>query len=285
MSKDAWQPRRVIEADYRKSLKKLMSCLSNLIAGLEVTTSEAITDALRRYVTLDFFRELARSAARKMVTMLRVDGQRTWREAARKSSRGTEIYRALREEMKGPVGARIHQIVEENAKLISTFPDAIGERVAKSVLEMQQKGIRSTAMAQELARQFPEIAQSRIDLIARTETSKASTALTQARAENMGVDWYIWRTSRDARVRPAHMKMEGVLSRWADPPAPEVLHGEKSVGSYHAGNVYNCRCYPQPLLDMGQVRWPAKVHAGGSIERMTLAEFQRRFGEHRRMAA
>lgn len=241
MGKDAWQPRRVIEADYRKALKKLTSCLSNLISGLEVTTADAIMDALGRYVTLDFFRDLARAAARKMVTMLRVDGAKAWRDAARKSSRGTEIYKALRDEMKGPVGTRVHRIIEENARLISTFSDEIiGHRVAKSVLEMQQKGLRSTAMAQELAKQFPEIAQSRIDLIARTETSKASTALTQARAENMGIDWYVWRTSRDARVRPAHMKMDGVLCRWTDPPAPEVLAGEKSEGSYHAGGIFNC---------------------------------------------
>lgn len=259
----------------------MVSCLSNLVEELGLDDYDSIMAALKRYVTSDFFQGLARAAASRMVTMTRRDGFQTWRQAAAASSQGRKIYRALQEEMKGPIGTRVNQIVEENAKLISTFPEEVSDKVAKFMLGAHQEGLRSSAMAKALAKVFPDIALPRINLIARTETSKASTALIQARSEQLGAEWYIWNTSKDARVRPAHMKMDGVLVRWTDPPAPELLHGQKGEGYYHAGNIYNCRCYPQPLLDFDRVAWPAKVYAGGEVSRMTLSRFESRFGYRR----
>jgi hypothetical protein len=69
--------------------------------------------------------------------------------------------------------------------------------------------------------------------------------------------------------------MAGVLVHWDDPPAPEILAGEKSEGHYDAGDIYNCRCSAEPLLRYDQVAWPAKVYHGGVVRRMTLAQFRR----------
>ena len=115
----------------------------------------------------------------------------------------------------------------------------------------------------------------RARLIARTETSKATTALTQARAEELDLQWYLWRTSEDQRVRVSHRRMNNVIFNWKSPPAPEKLVGEKSTaGRYHAGNIWNCRCYPEPLLRFDQVPWPHKVFVGGAIRPMTLVAFR-----------
>ena len=115
---------------------------------------------------------------------------------------------------------------------------------------------------------------SHIQLIARTETSKTSTALTRARSEELHLPAYVWRTSKDGRVRPSHRLMDGVICFWNDPPAPEALLGIKStLGHYCCGDAPNDRCYPEPLLRLDAVSWPHKVFAGGSIQSMTRAAF------------
>ena len=68
--------------------------------------------------------------------------------------------------------------------------------------------------------------------------------------------------------------MEGVLVCWNDPPSPEKLINEKFVGYYHAGEIYNCRCYPQPIVKLNFVKWPAKVYYQGKIQRMSRKQFE-----------
>ena len=113
-------------------------------------------------------------------------------------------------------------------------------------------------------------------LIARTEVSKTTTALTKARSENLGINWYVWRTVLDGlRVRKSHRIMEGVLVNWNMPPSPEKLAGEKDVGNYHAGNIWNCRCYPEPLISVDDIRWPHKIYINGRIEIISKKEFEK----------
>jgi SPP1 gp7 family putative phage head morphogenesis protein len=277
MTTNNWQPRRGIERAYNKALRGMLKCFQNLIEGLDITDPHEILEALRKYVTTDFFQGLANSAARKMVTGLYHDGAKTWREAARKSTRGRQIYEALLRELQGPMGVRVNHLVRENAQLISTFPESIASQVNRFITEEAYKGRRAEFVAQDLRKQFPDITKGRLHLIARTETAKANTALSQARAEYLDLDWYIWRTSHDARVRDSHHLMEGVLVNWNYPPNPEQLDKEPKIthGPYHAGNIYNCRCFPETVLDLEQVDWPAKVFWAGRIQRMTRAQFGR----------
>ena len=69
--------------------------------------------------------------------------------------------------------------------------------------------------------------------------------------------------------------MEGVLVNWNDPPSPEKLIGEKDVGKYHAGNIWNCRCYSAPLLEIDDVKWPHEVYMNGKIKKMNRKEFEK----------
>ena len=78
--------------------------------------------------------------------------------------------------------------------------------------------------------------------IARTEVSRAQSALTQARAEYVGSEGYVWRTVGDADVRDSHAEMEGKYVRWDSPP--KLSDGTVT----HAGMIYNCRCWAQPIL-------------------------------------
>ena len=71
--------------------------------------------------------------------------------------------------------------------------------------------------------------------------------------------------------------MEGVLVNWNDPPSPEKLVGEKPVGNYHAGNIWNCRCYPEPVVEPDWLPNRVKVYHDGQIEAMGKLQFIERF--------
>jgi SPP1 gp7 family putative phage head morphogenesis protein len=221
-------------------------------------------------------REAALRIARRMVTAVETTNARSWREAARRSLNGQRIYQALRTEMKSPVGERVNELIARNARLIRSLPEEIAQRAARYIAREQQRGKRSSASAQELEARLPEFARSRVSLIARTEVSKAETALTQARAERLGLPCYEWATSEDQRVRASHRALDKVLVAWSDPPSPEQLAGERStLGHYHAGGAPNCRCVALPLISLDEVPWPHKVYEHGRIKWMNRGEFER----------
>lgn len=79
---------------------------------------------------------------------------------------------------------------------------------------------------------------SRANLIARDQTLKLNGAITQTTQQAAGVDRYIWTTSRDERVRKAHIALDKQVFSWAAPPEPG-----------HPGQDYQCRCIAMPILD------------------------------------
>jgi Phage Mu protein F like protein len=229
----------------------------------------------------EFLTRYAAQAATRMITGLLFGNARTWREAAAEAGQGRRIYQALHRDMAGPLGYRVRQLIREQADLISSFPNSIARRaVAAEAAAQYTEGGR----AEPLARTLTTLARPRARLIARTQISKASTALTRARSEELSIPAYVWETSQDARVRDSHKLLQGVIVFWQDAPSPEALaHIHSSLGHYHAGDAPNDRCYPAPLMTLDQVRWPHKVYWGNKIQMMTRVTFQQLYA--RRVAA
>lgn len=273
VNSDLWAPKRRIEQLYQKAL---LDFLRRMQRQIDYQNSpDEILDGLRKVGNSIEFQRYAEATARTITTQLFTDAGRTWRQAAAENSLGRVIQGSLLNELTGPVGGALIDQIRRNAEIIKTLPLDLSKIITRYIQEESQKGRRASEIAQEIQLQFPEKSKARAELIARTETSKTSTALTRARAEEIGVDWYVWRTSEDQRVRDSHKKMAGVLVCWSDPPSPELLAGEKSLGKYHAGEIFNCRCYPEPLINLDQVNWPCKVYTSGSIKMMTRAQFEK----------
>ena len=249
--------------------------LINLVAAGSNDSQEINRIMLGLYMSKSF-RDLADTIATRFITLGNTIDAKTWREAAKGGSRGREIFYFLRQNLKhGNVGNVLEQKIIENAHYIKTLPLNVAQDITKFVQTEAYKGLRASEIAKVLMEKVSSYSEARADLIARTESSKAMTALTEARAKDVGVDWYVWRTADDARVRNSHAHMEGVLCRWDDPPSPEKLVGKRSVGRYNAGNIYNCRCYPRPLITLNNIAWPAKVHVNGEIVKMTREQFEK----------
>lgn len=265
MTSQQWEIPGRIEQDYFRDILEILRRYFDIDRGSgEPVRLLGAPEWLDRY---------AWQAASRMVTGVYTNGARTWRTAARTAGRGDLIYRNLQQELSGAVGRRMRQLISLNAQLIRSLPQRLAARAAATAAERALGGERAEAVIRELP---ASLARSRARLIARTEVGKASTTLTQVRAEDLGAAWYVWETSRDGRVRPAHKFMQGVLVRWNDPASPEQLVRLKNPPApYAPGNIYNCRCYPAPLLRYDQVSWPHKVFYGGSVRWMTLAAFRR----------
>jgi len=214
--------------------------------------------------------------AGRMITATRVDNARNWRQAASISTRGRDIYQALKLQMQGPMGNLIRAQIDYNASLIRSTPIDISIKMTHHIQQEALKGRRAEDIVDDLKVWMPNITKSRANLIARTEVSKASTALTRAQSYELGLRWYVWRTSEDGRVRQSHRNMDGVLIKWTDPPSPEQLARKKyQYGHYQAGEIFNCRCYAEPLVDPDYVKWPHKIYSNGKISWINRKDFER----------
>lgn len=285
MNQPLWMPKRRIEVAFRRAL---LDIAKGIVMRVGETSDPQIIAATLEHLakTPDFIR-LSEAIALKMVTGVFDDTGHTWREAARNNGRGREIYQALQKELLGARGARIRALVKENAALIKTLPKNIAADVTAYVARETMKGRRASDIADEIRMMFPKDTKARAQLIARTQVSMTQTNLVRARAEDLGLDWYVWRAcggnNGDGRTRSSHRHMSGVLVRWSDPPAPEDLFPLRHVdgtpytntlGHYHAGQCPNCRCYPEPVVDLDLLKFPMRVYRSGHIERMPRKRFE-----------
>ena len=300
-------PTKQIETRFMYTLNQLLKTIQEYIFTKSNPTSKGviipqtppqeIIRLLSIYATSSAYKDYCDKLALSITTQVDKVVSKTWRQAAQKAGRGNEIYNAILTDLKTPKGGVFYEIVRANAKLIKTFPNDMAndignflyhnrtaEEAAFYISEQSRQGRRSSDITNDLLKKFPDIAKQRLQLIARTEVSKTQSALTQARALSLGLNWYIWRTSSDARVRSSHEHMEGVLINFNDPPNPEALDtkgrkdkqgNQKSYGNYHAGNIFNCRCYEEVVTNLNYIKFPARVYRYNAIIKMTRAEFER----------
>lgn len=200
------------------------------------------------------------------------DSRKKWEKQS------ANISKYLRIEMeKAPIKGLLKQYMEENVKRIKSVPLNAAKKIEKIVLENLKTGAERAESLTDIVMQIgklPDSMRSRAKLIARTEIAKMSTGLVKARAVSSDINWYVWRSTHDIRVRSSHKLMDKVLVAWDDPASPEELDGAKrSYGHYHPGEIFNCRCYARPLIRISDVEWPAKVYRNGRITMMRKADF------------
>lgn len=268
-----WKTSKRLERNYEKILKVIQNQFFQAISNKN--NANEMINMLKVISRQHSFETYCQEIALKMVTSVYQKTEGNWRKAAEQNTKGREIYEALKKEKNNIIMKNaIQKLIQQNAILIKTLPFDIASDITKYIEKETIKGRRAEELVQEIKIKFPEKTKANAKCIARTEISKAQSALTKTRAEILNIQWYIWRTSQDERVRNAHKHMEGVLVSWKDPPSPEQLSKSKyQYGKYHAGEIFNCRCYAEPIVDIHFVKFPCKVYCHGSIARMTKAEF------------
>lgn len=228
---------------------------------------------ITKVITNEEFLTATRRIAVAMATRSLRANRLAWKQAAAQSG-SRQIFAAIQRELRGHVGMEVERIVIDNARLIRSLPLTLAQHVTRFVAKQQQSGTRAEDIAKALRHAVPRLSKSRAQLISRTEVSKAESALTRARAEDIGIRYYVWATSKDQRVRKSHRKMDGVIVSFNDPPSPEELVGERPVGHYHAGEIWNCRCLELPLASVNEIGWPHKYYHAGRVQVVSRRQFE-----------
>lgn len=144
---------------------------------------------------------------------------------------------------------------EENMSKIKNLPVEMYEELRKGYL--RGKSFRGS----EVEKALYERMGNRAKLIARTESAKVNTALTEVRSRAVGVKAYMWSTSDDQRVRSSHRLINNVMFFWDDKPTflYKAKSGKISEMSGHCGETPNCRCISLPIFELDDIKFPVRV--------------------------
>lgn len=192
--------------------------------------------ALRKYAeSLDVW---AKHASGKIIMDVALRDEQTWLIYAKDMSRG------LRDQIRNSdIGAVYQEMLDRQVGLIKSLPLNAAQRVQDLATRAVIEGGRADEIS-SLIMATGDVTKARANTIARTEVSRATTLFTQARAEALGSNGYIWRTSEDSDVRDEHRELNGQFFKWSDPPIADKRTGTRA----HAGCIWNCRCYPEPVI-------------------------------------
>lgn len=152
----------------------------------------------------------------------------------------------------------------EQVTLITKASQDMLDTVARRIREGVKAGKSARQVTAMINADLPGISYRRARIIARDQTAKLNSALTQGRMADAGIETYIWSTSEDERVRgnptglypkalPSHYVMNGKVCRWDDPTV-WLENGEwvKRAGDapyFHPGMAIMCRCVAIPNWD------------------------------------
>ncbi|MEO0698264.1 MAG: phage head morphogenesis protein, partial [Pseudomonadota bacterium] len=188
-----------IEQLYAGQLRKVAEQVGSIIRPFQpgdISQVPTIQQLLNAYA--DMLKGWATQTASNMLMDVALRDEQAWQMMAKELSRG------LREEIRNaPTGQVMKALLAEQVTLIQSIPREAAQRVH----ELTLKGLEDSTRANEIAKEIMasgEVAASRATLIARTETARTASVLTQARALHIGCTHAIWRTSGDGAVRKAH---------------------------------------------------------------------------------
>jgi SPP1 gp7 family putative phage head morphogenesis protein len=231
-----WHRARQTELRFSRELRKVAREIGRIVAGFDLNSPAAVA---RVRQSLDRYAEIIGPWAEHAVARIQADLDRADAKAWRRHAKSMSA--ALRAELdRADVRGAMNRLAADQVRLIKSLPTEAAERVHRLTQQGLTSGGRAKEVAAEIAR-TGEVTASRATMIARTETSRTATTLTETRATFVGSEGYIWRTSKDGDVRHSHKKMEGQFVRWDSPPELDGMVG-------HAGCFPHCRCYPEPVI-------------------------------------
>lgn len=225
------------EIRYGAQLRKVARQVGHLISGFppgDPASVPTITQMLAKYA--EALAPWATQAATQMLADVNHRDEQAWIGLAQEMSAGIR-----REIQSAPTGELFQALLAEQVTLIKSLPLEAAQRVHELTIKGLEDSTRASEIAKEILRSG-EVSESRATLIARTEVARSASTLTQARAQHIGSEGYIWRTSGDSDVRHSHKQMNGKFVRWDSPPT--LSDGTTT----HAGQFPNCRCWPEPII-------------------------------------
>jgi SPP1 gp7 family putative phage head morphogenesis protein len=133
--------------------------------------------------------------------------------------------------------------VNSNVSLIKNLKDDVCADLEKMIYANFEQGKTFKELANTMTERFG-IDKRRATLIARNEIKNTNTQLTKKRMQQFNVDYAIWMTSKDERVRSEHLKFDNIIYE-----VGKGLRNTKTNKFVEPGEEINCRCVAIPLLE------------------------------------
>ncbi|WP_051919229.1 phage head morphogenesis protein [Basilea psittacipulmonis] len=130
----------------------------------------------------------------------------------------------------------MHEALQDNVSLISSIASKYYDDIEKHVNKAVLNGTLNRDLSKIIQERY-DVSKSRANLIARDQSAKLNSTLSQAQAQACGVTQYRWHTSKDSRVRESHAVLDGKVFSYDNPP---------SVGN--PGQDFQCRCVALPIF-------------------------------------
>ncbi|WP_208604362.1 phage minor head protein [Pseudomonas delhiensis] len=143
--------------------------------------------------------------------------------------------------MTEPMRTAYQGVINENVNLIRSIPEQYLTQVETMVMQSVQRGRDLGSLTKDLQARYG-ITKRRAALIARDQNNKATSAMTAARQQSLGVTHGIWRHSHaGAEPRKSHVAADGKQF--------ELAKGMYIDGEWlMPGEAINCRCTWSPVI-------------------------------------
>jgi len=172
----------------------------------------------------------------------------------------------------------LESLIYENASYISSIPDYLIGNVARRVLQnfRGEPMPEGRTLRQQIKEEF-KVSDERAKVLARDQTAKMNTSLTQVRQKQLGIEWYVWKTVEDQRVvgnpngkypkgnagHKNHYIMQDLVCKWDDPDVYSDDYGKtwkqrtQEMPHNAPGQDIMCRCRAAPFIDVEalKVKW------------------------------
>lgn len=229
---------RRAEVWYASQLRKVARTVGDIIKAFPEGDPRAVSEiehALSRYA--EALSPWARATAARMIAEVSRRDAKAWFTTTR------QLGQSLRKEIYDtPIGTEVQRILESQVQLITSIPLEASRRVQQLTQEYVTGGRRYDDLV-PMIQDSGNVTRAKATLIGRTEVARTASVITTVRAKYIGATHFVWRTARDADVRPLHKKLEGKIFALDDPP----IIGENNERGL-PGTIYNCRCWQDPIL-------------------------------------
>lgn len=156
-----------------------------------------------------------------------------------RSALGVDVTRLLTEP---EIASWMSRKLDENVALIKTIPPRMRDGFRRRLeAELREAPFDRARLTQILQAEYKSSGYN-CRRLARDQTSKSTSQLTEIRQRQLGVTHYQWSTSKDERVRPTHRANEGRIFEWANPPPETGPPGADVM----------CRCVAKPQVTREQ---------------------------------
>lgn len=278
-SKKNLTPSERIQANQREKLRGFMKGILNLF-GKYINSPFQIPNLLQQLTQTKEFNSFTEQLGLRFVNEVKVWNERTFKEYMKTSyaEKSRNIFLGVSRD--DEFQKFIQKQAEERANLFKTIPVNLANHVTTNISKWSVQGMTSKEVSYKLREYIPNLLESQVKTIARTETSKTLIGLTSYKSIKNNIPCYQWKASGgysgDGRTRNSHRHMSDVIIFWNDPPAPEDLFPtgyRNTLGHYHAGCCPNCRCVAMPVVFVEDLKFPVRVYQNGTITKMNKIDF------------